>query len=291
MSPVNYRLELPTQWSIHNVFHTDLLTPYRDTPTHSANYQCPPPDLVEGMEEYEVKRILDSCRHGRRRKLQYLIAWKGYPDSDNQWVNWDDTEGAHEAIQEFKRSNPDRETHIKASIESPCSPSPIRIGSMSTSPSPTVNWNFDTPENHAAWDAVTRPSSYFTPTVTYGDNNNVDNATTYNDYRRGRRSPGIDSDDLGNTTTLRDLEDAKTYFPDPTPARLSTDSTGRPPVLEDGSGQLGGRLLIQGVREAGEEKGTTHSPDTSKSAGHTPYPNAAILFKSGDEDNNDISCG
>jgi hypothetical protein len=28
MSAVNYRLELPTQWSIHPVFHIDLLTPY-----------------------------------------------------------------------------------------------------------------------------------------------------------------------------------------------------------------------------------------------------------------------
>jgi hypothetical protein len=155
MSPVNYRLELPTQWSIHNVFHTDLLTPYRKMPTHGANYQCPPPDLVEGVEEYEVERILDSRRHGCGRKLQYLIVWKGYPDSDNQWVNWDNTEGAHEAIREFKRSNPARETHIKASVESPCSPSPTRIGSMSTSPSLTANWNFDTPENHAAWDAIT----------------------------------------------------------------------------------------------------------------------------------------
>jgi hypothetical protein len=106
MSPVNYRLELPTQWSIHDVFHTDLLTPYRETPTHGANYQRPLPDLIEGVEEYEVERVLDSRRYGRRRKLQYLIAWKGYPDSDNQWVNWDDAEGAQEAIREFKRSNP-----------------------------------------------------------------------------------------------------------------------------------------------------------------------------------------
>jgi hypothetical protein len=60
MSPVNYRLELPTQWSIHDVFHTDLLTPYRETLTHGANYQCPPPDLVEGVEEYKVKKVLDS---------------------------------------------------------------------------------------------------------------------------------------------------------------------------------------------------------------------------------------
>jgi hypothetical protein len=60
MSPVNYQLELPTQWSIHDVFHTDLLTPYRKMPTHSANYQCPPPDLIEGVEEYEVEKVLDS---------------------------------------------------------------------------------------------------------------------------------------------------------------------------------------------------------------------------------------
>ena len=32
MSPVNYRLELPTQWSIHDVFHIDLLTPIAKLP-------------------------------------------------------------------------------------------------------------------------------------------------------------------------------------------------------------------------------------------------------------------
>ena len=70
MSPVNYRLELPTQWSIHPVFHTDLLTPYRETPTHGRNYQRPPPELIDGEEEYKVEKILDSWHFGRRRKLQ-----------------------------------------------------------------------------------------------------------------------------------------------------------------------------------------------------------------------------
>ena len=36
MSNVNYCLQLPTQWSIHSVFHTDLLTPYHETPTHCS---------------------------------------------------------------------------------------------------------------------------------------------------------------------------------------------------------------------------------------------------------------
>ena len=66
MSPVNYRLELPAQWSIHPVFHIDLLMPYRETITHSANYQHPPPELIDNAEEYEVESILDSWLFGRR---------------------------------------------------------------------------------------------------------------------------------------------------------------------------------------------------------------------------------
>src|SRR5258708_18219402 len=42
LSPVNYRLELPTQSSIHPLFHIDLLTPYRQTVTHGIHYQPPP---------------------------------------------------------------------------------------------------------------------------------------------------------------------------------------------------------------------------------------------------------
>ena len=101
MSPVNYRLQLPTQWSIHPVFHIDLLTPYHKTPTHRPNYQCPPPDLVDGEEEYKVEKILDSRKFSKRHKLQYLVKWKGYPDLENQWVNKDDI-FTDEALWEFK---------------------------------------------------------------------------------------------------------------------------------------------------------------------------------------------
>ena len=110
MSPVNYHLELPTQWSIHPVFHIDLLTPYHETPTHISNYQCPSLDLVDREEEYEVKKILDSWQFGRRWKLQYLVKWKGYPDLENQWVDKNDV-FADKALQEFKSLNPASEVH------------------------------------------------------------------------------------------------------------------------------------------------------------------------------------
>jgi hypothetical protein len=127
MSAVNYHLELPTQWSIHPVFHIDLLTPYHETSMHGANYQRPPPDLVGGEEEYEVETVLASRRFGHGKKLQYLVKWKGYPDSDNQWINKEDV-FADDAIREFKSSNPDQETHIRrVNIDSPSHHSSSRI--------------------------------------------------------------------------------------------------------------------------------------------------------------------
>ena len=87
LSPITYQLELPPQWKIHDVFHADLLTPYRETELHGPNFMRPPPDLIDGEEEYEIKEILQSRRHGRGRKVQYLVKWKGYPDSENMWVD------------------------------------------------------------------------------------------------------------------------------------------------------------------------------------------------------------
>ena len=60
ISPVVYQLELPGHWAIHNIFHASLLTPYKETEEHGTNYVQPPPDIIEGEEEYEVERIMNS---------------------------------------------------------------------------------------------------------------------------------------------------------------------------------------------------------------------------------------
>jgi hypothetical protein len=112
LSPITYQLTLPHQWKIHDVFHVDLLTPYIETDFHGPNYTRPPPDLIDGEEEYEVESILKSRRYGQGRKVQYLVKWKGYTDSDNEWVNWDDMH-ADEALAEFKRRQPHAITHIR----------------------------------------------------------------------------------------------------------------------------------------------------------------------------------
>src|SRR6266403_124482 len=85
ISPVAYQLILPVNWRIHNVFHASLLNPYHETDAHGPNFTCPPPDLIEGEEEYEVEQIVAHRTFGRSKCLQYLIKWKGYPESDNSW--------------------------------------------------------------------------------------------------------------------------------------------------------------------------------------------------------------
>jgi hypothetical protein len=85
LSPVAYQLGLPAQWNIHPVFHASLLTPYAETSEHGPNYTRPLPELIGAEEEYEVEAVRSHCRHGCHQKLQYLIKWKGYPESDNTW--------------------------------------------------------------------------------------------------------------------------------------------------------------------------------------------------------------
>ena len=59
ISPVAYQLALPKAWMIHNVFHSSLLMPYKETPEHGAQFQCPPPELIGNEEEYEVEQIIN----------------------------------------------------------------------------------------------------------------------------------------------------------------------------------------------------------------------------------------
>ena len=58
ISPVTYKLALPSHWKIHPVFHASLLTPYVETTIHRSNFLQPPPDIIDRQEEYEVEQIL-----------------------------------------------------------------------------------------------------------------------------------------------------------------------------------------------------------------------------------------
>src|SRR5216683_1178410 len=122
VSPVVYKLRLPPQWNIHPVFHASLLTPYAETKEHGENYTRPPPDMIEGEAEYEVEAV--QAHRYRRRKLQYLIKWKGYPNSDNTWEPLDNI-CAPQLIKKYHATHPleDKKTTVQARTISPISQS------------------------------------------------------------------------------------------------------------------------------------------------------------------------
>jgi hypothetical protein len=105
LGPVTYRLTLPKQWKIHDVFHACLLTPYKETELHGPNETRPPPDLVEGQEEYEIEAIISHRLH-KNRETTYLIKWKGYNSSENSWIPESELTNAEEELNAYKeRSN------------------------------------------------------------------------------------------------------------------------------------------------------------------------------------------
>ncbi|KAI2647533.1 Transposon Tf2-6 polyprotein [Labeo rohita] len=88
ITPVSYRLELPSDYRISPTFHVSLFKP-AGAPEGGGNLdetapQGPPPVLVDGEEVYRVNTILDSRR--RRGHLQYLVDWEGFGPEERSWV-------------------------------------------------------------------------------------------------------------------------------------------------------------------------------------------------------------
>ena len=185
--PITYQLILPPQWKIHDVFHADLLTPYHETELHRPNFTKPPPDLIDGEEEYKVEEILQSRKFSRQCKVQYLIKWKGYPDSENQWVDWNDMH-ADEALVDFKKKNPDTVSHIKGVVKADESNNNPLMSNNDHSPAPlaTISGTDLPPEVRELflnW-RPTVPSSWTTPPESDSENTAVSTGSSpiHQDY-------------------------------------------------------------------------------------------------------------
>jgi hypothetical protein len=100
---IAYRLRLPESMKIHNVFHIDLLLPYKEMKAYGPAYTRPPPDSIEGEEEYKIESIRDTRLKGHGRRRQYLVHWKGYPNSNDSWVDCEDIH-APDLLTEFHQS-------------------------------------------------------------------------------------------------------------------------------------------------------------------------------------------
>jgi len=100
-----YKLALPASMHhIHDTFHISLLNHFKSTaiPLHGLSTAPPTTYIKDNYQYFEVKDVLDSCR--TRNRLEYLIKWKGYLDSDNSWKH--SLHVAHSLVKEFHRRNP-----------------------------------------------------------------------------------------------------------------------------------------------------------------------------------------
>ena len=104
LGPLTYRLKLPDQWKIHPVFHSSLLLPYRETKAHGVNYTKPPPEIIADIPEWEVEEIKGLRRW--RKKWQYYIKWKGYPNSDSSWEPIMNVKNAMDIIRQWHLEHP-----------------------------------------------------------------------------------------------------------------------------------------------------------------------------------------
>src|SRR5712675_886456 len=160
ISHIAYRISLPETWGIHDVFHTSLLMPYKETNKHGTNFLKPPPELIEGEEEWEVEQILGKCHFGRGKKLQYLVRWKGYSPTHDQWVDKSDIT-AEELVTIYERENREERPPCR-SIRTPRKKANEVIRSLHLSPN-SHNCHQPMSNNVSAIDTQQVPTSNVNP--------------------------------------------------------------------------------------------------------------------------------
>ena len=80
-----YRIQLPENWSIHNVFHVSLLKKWK-TSIYRTEAAEPGEELeIEEPSQRVVEKVLRWKKTGRGQPPAYLILWQGCPPEEATW--------------------------------------------------------------------------------------------------------------------------------------------------------------------------------------------------------------
>ena len=106
----SYRLRLPDNMNIHNVFHPSLLRHAATDPLPGQQTAPPQPVIIKDQEEWEIDDILDARLTGRNRRLQFRVRWRNEAYPDRQWYNADggEFENAKDIVDDFYQRHPEK---------------------------------------------------------------------------------------------------------------------------------------------------------------------------------------
>ena len=102
--PNAIKLKLLRSLQIHPVVNVSRVKPYLGPMEGQTPYRPRPVHITEDRDnEWEVDHIVDS--HLKNKKLEYLIHWRGYDDSDHTWEPKSNLGNAKDAIHDFHESH------------------------------------------------------------------------------------------------------------------------------------------------------------------------------------------
>src|SRR5438128_3198715 len=103
--PNAVELKLPKTLRIHPVVNISRVKPYLGPLTGQPVIRPGPIHVSEERdEEYEVETIVDSRIY--KGKLQYLIHWKGYDESERTWEPVSNLKNSPKIVEQFHKSHP-----------------------------------------------------------------------------------------------------------------------------------------------------------------------------------------
>ena len=116
-----YKLELPRNWRIHDVFHLSLME--QDTTRKGREFSMPKFKPGDNDKEYKVEVIQDSAVYAKKTDghlpgLYYLVVWKNYPEKKNTWESSSAVIHLRKMVSIFHKDHSEKPTATSALLDS-----------------------------------------------------------------------------------------------------------------------------------------------------------------------------